>query len=86
MAITICYFISVFVEAFALCTPVAFNWYKDIEGGKCEGQNLAYLIAGITNLVLDATIVILPMPMLFGLQMSLPKRFGIAGMFSLGAV
>ncbi|KAI1213679.1 uncharacterized protein F4807DRAFT_196098 [Annulohypoxylon truncatum] len=86
MAITIVYFISVVAESFALCHPVEFNWYKTIPGAWCENQGLSYLIAGITNLVIDASIVILPMPMLFSLRLTLLKRFGVAGMFSLGAV
>lgn len=84
MAITLAYFISVLAESFALCRPVEFNWYKSIPDGHCENQSLAYIIAGITNLVIDASVVILPMPMLFSLRLSLLKRFGVAGMFSLG--
>ena len=74
------------LETFVLCTPVQYSWDKGIPGGECKGENTAYLIAGITDLVIDLFIVVLPMPMLFGLQMSLPKRFSIAGMFSLGAM
>lgn len=86
MAAATAYFISVLLETFVLCTPVQYSWDKGIPGGECKGENTAYLIAGITNLVIDLFIVVLPMPMLFGLQMSLPKRFSIAGMFSLGAM
>ncbi|KAH9903756.1 hypothetical protein F4778DRAFT_98486 [Xylariomycetidae sp. FL2044] len=37
------------------------------------------------NLVVDVFIIILPIPMLFHLRLSLPKRFAFAGIFSLGA-
>ncbi|KAI1866346.1 uncharacterized protein JN550_007734 [Neoarthrinium moseri] len=86
MAISLAYLVSVIVEAFALCKPVQYSWDKSIQGGTCTGENLAYLVAGITNLVIDAFIVSLPMPKLFGLQMSLSKKVGVAGMFSLGAL
>ena len=85
MGITFTYFTSVLIEAFAFCQPVEFNWNKSIPG-KCGNQSLAFIIAGAMNLVLDAIIVILPMPMLFRLQMTLPKRIGIAAMFGLGAL
>ncbi|KAI1075918.1 hypothetical protein F5B20DRAFT_558382 [Whalleya microplaca] len=84
MAVSVVYFLSVFLEAFVLCKPVAYNWDKTISGGECYNQTLAYLIAGSTNLVIDAWVVALPMPMLFGLRVSLLKKFGIASMFSLG--
>lgn len=75
----------VLVEAFALCKPVEYNWNKSIEG-KCTGENTAYLVAGIMNLSIDTFIVILPMPVVFRLQMSWSKRISVALMFSLGAL
>ncbi|KAI9148431.1 Satratoxin biosynthesis SC4 cluster protein [Paramyrothecium foliicola] len=84
MGLNTAYFVSVLLETFLLCKPVQYSWDKSIPGGKCEGENLAYLIAGITNLVIDAFIVALPMPLLFRLQMSLSRKLSIAGMFSLG--
>lgn len=75
----------VFIETFALCKPVQFNWDKTVKG-VCYGENTAYLVAGITNLLIDIFIVVLPMPSLFRLQMTLSKRISIAAMFSLGAL
>lgn len=86
MAISTTYFISVLLESFVLCEPVQYNWDKTIPNGKCHNQSLAYLIAGITNLVIDAFIVALPLPKLYGLQIPLPKRVAIAAMFGLGAL
>lgn len=85
MIITAAYFIMVLIETFCLCQPVQYNWDKSING-KCVGENTAYLIAGIVNLLIDTFIVILPMPQVFRLQMTLVKRISIAGMFGLGAV
>ncbi|KUI69419.1 hypothetical protein VM1G_04922 [Cytospora mali] len=85
MALTTAYFIMVFLEGFLLCKPVQFNWDKTI-AGICTGENTAYLVAGVTNLVVDMFIVILPMPLVFRLQMTLSRRISVAGMFSLGAL
>lgn len=86
MGVSAVYFISVVVEGFALCTPVQFNWDKSIPGGECHNQNMAYLAAGIMNLIVDVIIVVLPMPQLFGLKIPIAKRLGIASMFGLGAL
>lgn len=86
MGVTAAYFTSVLLETFLLCKPVQFNWDKSIVDGTCEGQNTAYLVAGITNLVIDVFVVVMPMPMLWGLRMSLRKRLGVIGMFSLGGL
>lgn len=79
-------FHSVLLEAFVLCKPVSYNWDKTIPGGRCANENLAYLLAGITNLLIDAIVVILPIPMLWRLQMPLCKKLGVVGMFGLGAM
>ena len=75
----------VLTETFALCKPVQYNWDKSIEG-HCNGENIAYLVAGIVNLTIDTFIVVLPMPLVFNLQMILSKKIAVAGMFSLGAL
>ncbi|KAI1487872.1 hypothetical protein F5X96DRAFT_686403 [Biscogniauxia mediterranea] len=86
MALSMAYFISVLLQTFVMCKPVQYVWDKSIPGGHCHGESSSYLASGITNLVIDAFIVGLPMPMFFGLQMSLPKKLSIVGMFSLGAL
>ncbi|KAI0198324.1 hypothetical protein F4808DRAFT_462803 [Astrocystis sublimbata] len=86
MGISAAYFLSVFLETFFLCKPIQYNWDKSIPDGQCSNQNLAYLLAGVTNLVIDAIIVALPMPKLYGLQIPLARRLAIGAMFALGAV
>ncbi|KAI1387104.1 uncharacterized protein F4822DRAFT_273744 [Hypoxylon trugodes] len=82
MGITVAYFIIVLVGSFLLCHPVEFNWYKTIQGGWCKNQNLLYLTTGIISLAIDALIVVLPLPVLFGLQIRPTKKFVIACVFS----
>jgi hypothetical protein len=83
MALTSAYFIMVFLEAFLLCTPVQFNWNKSIDG-TCANEQMAFLSAGIINLLIDLIVVLLPMPMLWNLQMGLPKKIGLSAMFGIG--
>ncbi|KAI0815494.1 hypothetical protein GGR55DRAFT_675109 [Xylaria sp. FL0064] len=69
-----------------ICKPIQYTWDKTIPGGTCYNQRLADLSAAIVNLIIDATIVILPMPLIFGLQLTFPKRMGVVAMFSLGGL
>lgn len=87
MLVTTLYLISVICEAFLFCSPVEYNWDKTI-AGTCDvsGQSVAFEAAGSINLVIDAFIVALPMPKLFGLQMALSRKLSVASMFSLGAM
>lgn len=84
-ALSWCYFVMVFVETFAFCRPISYNWDKSIEG-TCHHQKLVYLLAAVTNLVRDVIVATLPMPLLWRLHMSNVKKLGISAMFSLGAM
>ncbi|MCJ1263085.1 hypothetical protein MMC22_002955 [Lobaria immixta] len=83
MALTLCYFVSVVLEALLLCRPVPYGWDKSIHG-VCGNQQLGFLLTGIVNLIIDVFIVLLPMPMLWGLQMPLMKKVAISGIFGMG--
>ena len=76
----------VILEAFLLCQPLAFNWDKTIPGGFCADQHAAYISAGIINLIIDVSIIVLPMPMLWGLQMAMMRKVALTAIFSLGAL
>ncbi|KAI1662905.1 hypothetical protein F4813DRAFT_342302 [Daldinia decipiens] len=86
MVINMVYLVTVILETFLLCKPVRYTWDKSIQDGKCTGQDIAYIVAGITNLALDVFVVLLPMPMLLRLHMSLAKKLVVITMFSVGAV
>jgi len=73
----------VFLEAFLLCRPFAYTWDKTIDG-KCADTTKAFLSAGIINLLIDVVVIILPMPMLWKLQIPLGKKLAITAMFSMG--
>src|SRR4051812_22403499 len=64
-AVSICYFSSVFIETFALCKPVQYNWNKAIPGSCSEDLTTAYVVAGTMNLVIDVFVVAMPIPMLW---------------------
>lgn len=85
IVVSILYFLSVLLETFLLCTPVQFNWDKTIAGTCNPHSQIAFIIAGTTNLVIDVVVVILPMPMLWQLHLPLARKIGIMAMFSLGA-
>ena len=85
MAFTLCYFLSVVLEAFLLCRPVEYNWDKSI-AGICANEQLAFFLAGITNLIIDLGVIVLPMPILWNLQMAVPRKIAVSTMFGIGAM
>ena len=66
------------------CQPVAYFWNRAIPGGKCWNfQQLVVAVASV-DLVTGLMVLPLPIPMLWGLQMSLGRKFAIAGLFLIG--
>jgi hypothetical protein len=61
------------------------NWDRTVKG-TCGDRTGAYLSHHIIILVLDFSIVALPMPVLWRLKMSRSKKLGISFMFGLGIV
>ncbi|KAH6676102.1 hypothetical protein F5X68DRAFT_278261 [Plectosphaerella plurivora] len=79
--------ILVFMQIFQ-CLPIRFNWERlmgDFGPHRCLNINaLAYTAAGV-SISQDILILILPLPLLIGLNMSWRSKGGIMIMFSLGA-
>lgn len=70
------------------CTPVEYNWLGwtgDYQGPvSCRDINAqAYAAAGV-GIAQDITIMLLPLPQIFGLQMSVRKKVMTVFIFSLG--
>lgn len=62
-----------FLDIFT-CTPVAYQWDKTIKG-TCINYGTVTFAVGITNVVVDFILLGLPLPILWGLQMSGRKKF-----------
>ena len=67
MGLTATLAVVVILATLLICRPLAYNWNPTING-TCGDTHKLYLSGGIVNLLLDVSIVILPMPMLWGLQ------------------
>lgn len=85
MAISLSYAVSVLFQNIFLCRPIARNWDKTITGS-CGNTTQAYEAFGIINLIIDLAIVILPMPLLWGLQLPIAKRVALTAIFGVGFV
>ena len=69
-----------------ICLPIAYNWDHSIAGGYCGNQKSLDLFIGIFNLLMDVTVVVLPMPVLWRLQMAVGRKIVLSMMFGLGVM
>ena len=77
------FYVAVVLACFLICRPLASLWDESINGS-CGDQGSFDLFIGVFNLLMDVTTVVLPMPVLWGLQTRMKKKLIVGGMFSLG--
>ena len=69
--------------ALFLCRPIALNWDKTLPG-TCGDNRLFYIWLGGINVVVEAIILLLPVPFIFRLQMKTFKKLVVIGLLSVG--
>ncbi|KAL8948136.1 MAG: hypothetical protein Q9222_005647 [Ikaeria aurantiellina] len=65
------------------CTPVDYAWLRTGEG-HCINTLLLFYISSAVTVVTDVIILLLPMPIVWKLQMPRAKRYGVLAIFLLG--
>jgi hypothetical protein len=88
IGLCICYFVSfMFVLGFE-CTPVAFFWqqWRDPSAGTCININAGGWAAAAVNIILDVTILTMPVPVILKLQISRQQKLQVLSMFGVGSL
>ncbi|KAF2805106.1 uncharacterized protein BDZ99DRAFT_450637 [Mytilinidion resinicola] len=79
-------FIATGVATTFQCSPVAFQWDKTIPNGRCFNVLAFYRWMSFPNILTDAVILVLPLPMIWRLHTSTNTKIGIMMMFMTGSV
>ena len=85
VGLVLAYGIGVILLFLLICKPIAYNWDKTLQG-HCGSSISEGISAAAINMIIDGLIVLLPIPVVWGLQMPTPKKIGISCMFGLGLV
>jgi hypothetical protein len=82
----ICFGISNTFAMIFQCTPVSFFWngWTGERAGKCININLFSWIRAAIEIIIDLTIISLPIPLLLRLKLNWLKKLQILAMFSIG--
>ena len=75
---------TVFFFIFAFqCSPPSHFWNVHSEG-TCIDQTTYYIAAGSINLLEDVVVLVLPMPVLWRLKATVPRKIALSFIFALG--
>lgn len=83
MGLVVGFFVSCSLAAIFGCQPVSYFWNQD-QPGRCIDEFMFFKVNGIVNLILDIVVLLLPLPMLWRLQMHVKKKIALSVIFSLG--
>ncbi|KAK7707030.1 hypothetical protein SLS64_007239 [Diaporthe eres] len=70
---------------FLICRPVQKNWDPTAEG-TCGNQIAGYTAVSVVNVIVDVLMLLLPLPMVYGLQTRPGYKVGLFAIFSIGIV
>ncbi|KAE8406582.1 hypothetical protein BDV37DRAFT_292122 [Aspergillus pseudonomiae] len=73
----------VFALIFA-CNPIQRSWDSSITRGSCIDRNGLYIATAVTNIVSDLALIVVPVPLVLGLQMPRVQKLGLLFMFVVG--
>ncbi|KAI2636173.1 hypothetical protein GGS21DRAFT_489887 [Xylaria nigripes] len=83
IAVNIACFTTALIALNVTCRPFQKTWDKTVEG-TCDDVTQFYLSTVIINLVLDLAILVLPQPVIWGLQMTSSRKLGVSAVFTCG--
>lgn len=84
MVFTICLMIAIFFCVIFVCSPVAYNWDRSIEGGTCFDKKPFTMWTGAVTIFTDLLTLALPFWIFLGLRMPRRVKAALLGVFALG--
>ncbi|KAH9886860.1 hypothetical protein F4778DRAFT_757944 [Xylariomycetidae sp. FL2044] len=83
-AIVILWGLATMLVTFLLCRPLAYNWDTTIPGGSCGDTLASWESTGISNIITDVIVLVLPIYDLSKIQMAAYKKAVLIAVFALG--
>ncbi|KAF4448605.1 hypothetical protein F53441_8024 [Fusarium austroafricanum] len=82
-------FVSIFgtlqcIGSFLFCIPLEAYWDPRVKGRCFFNQTTLWTISGIIHIITDFAIIIMPLPIIWKLNLPLPQKLYLSGIFGLG--
>ena len=85
-AFTIAWTSTLVIVVIFQCAPVQCFWNREIAGGHCINANDFYFAMGLISTGNLVTVLFLPVPIIWKLHVSSARKFGLAFVFTIGAL
>ncbi|KAF5972974.1 integral membrane protein [Fusarium bulbicola] len=74
------------IGVFLFCIPIQSFWDSGVKGRCLLAQPTMWLVSGIVNIVTDFAIIVMPLPIVWKLQLPRPQKIYLTGIFGLGTL
>ncbi|KAK5995606.1 hypothetical protein PT974_04020 [Cladobotryum mycophilum] len=77
-------YVVVQVLTFSECKPFHLYWQVLPNPGECAAAQLQLIVLGVLNIVTDAMLLVLPVPVIFGIRAPWQRKLQLTCLFTLG--
>ena len=85
IALILAFGVAVIPSDFLTCRPLSKAW-NPLQPGVCQNPTQSLIALSSCNMAIDLIIIILPVPMVWGLQMSTWRKLKLTIIFALGSL
>lgn len=82
-ALNVAWLLTILLCVTFMCSPIRKAWDTALPG-KCLNTGILWTGSGVTSLLIDVIILVMPLPMLWRLQLKLIRRIQVVGVFICG--
>lgn len=84
LAVNVIFGVSAVIADCLICWPITYRWAPSMVDGSCGDQKSLDMFIAIFNMLQDVVVVVLPTPILWGLQMARSKKMALSCVFGIG--
>lgn len=84
IAFLVIYLIATTITSIVQCSPVAFAWDPTIDDGTCIDLAKFFIFNGVVALLTDLLVLVLPLPLVWGLQLPFSQKLALIPVFGIG--
>ena len=86
LVLVTCWGIATCFSSVFQCRPVKAAWLPMLPGAHCFNYHAWLIWTNVPNIVIDFCILVLPIPLVWGLNLSVPRRASLNAVFLVGVL
>ena len=86
LVLNVIFYTALLLFQFLACRPLAYAWNPLVPGTCVQNKLVVHIVSASINTASDLIIVILPQPVIWRLELSKKRKWGLSAVFLLGGL